>query len=196
MRISLILAHPTPGSFNHAIAQTAREVLQREGHEVRYHDLYAEQFDPLMQTPELDRAATLPPQIAQHAAEVGEADALIFVHPNWWSRAPAMLFGWTDRVLRAGSAYQFVPDGQGGAKAMGLLKARLGLVFNTANTPQDKEVQLFGDPLERLWKDCIFSFCGVSEFHRRMFSVVVTSTEEEREGWLREVGEMMGRSFQ
>jgi hypothetical protein len=43
---------------------------------------------------------------------------------------------------------------------------------------------MFGDPLENLWKTCIFDLCGVKEFHRKNFSVEVTSTEEERKGWL------------
>ena len=40
----------------------------------------------------------------------------------------------------------------------GLLKAKTALVFNTSNTPQERELEVVGDPLERLWKDCICSF--------------------------------------
>ena len=42
MKLSLILAHPGPGSFNRAIAETARQTLLRNGHTVFFHDLYAE----------------------------------------------------------------------------------------------------------------------------------------------------------
>ena len=34
MRISIILGHPKPGSFNHAIAATARDTLAAAGHDV------------------------------------------------------------------------------------------------------------------------------------------------------------------
>ena len=44
-----------------------------------------------------------------------------------------------------------------------------------------------GGPLQLLWKNCIFDLCGVPAFHREMFTVVVTSTYDERQGWLREV---------
>jgi len=47
MKISIILAHPNPGSFNHAIASAAAETL-RNGHEVILHDLCQEQFPPLL----------------------------------------------------------------------------------------------------------------------------------------------------
>jgi len=48
MNGSLLLAHPSPGSFNHAIATTAAEVLRQNGHEVISHDLCQEQFPPLL----------------------------------------------------------------------------------------------------------------------------------------------------
>jgi NAD(P)H dehydrogenase (quinone) len=73
--------------------------------------------------------------------------------------------------------------------------AKAVLVFNTSNTPADREQAVFGDPLERLWKDCIVSFCGVPIFHRKMFCVVVTSTEEQREAWLKEVHEITRVTF-
>jgi putative NADPH-quinone reductase len=41
MRISVILAHPDKASLNHAIASTAVEQLEKNGHSVSFHDLYA-----------------------------------------------------------------------------------------------------------------------------------------------------------
>jgi putative NADPH-quinone reductase len=46
MKISLILAHPKSGSFNHVIAEMAKETLKSCGHQVAFHDLYGERFDP------------------------------------------------------------------------------------------------------------------------------------------------------
>src|SRR4030066_1059586 len=43
---------------------------------------------------------------------------------------------------------------------------------------------VFGDPLETIWKNCVFGLCGVNIFHRRSFSTVVTSTEAQRRQWL------------
>ena len=47
-RLSLILAHPRHGSFNHAIAATVVHTLETQGHEVWFHDLYQENFDPVL----------------------------------------------------------------------------------------------------------------------------------------------------
>ena len=53
MQISVILAHPNPGSFNPAIAYTAVEAIRANGHVVFFHDLYQEKFDPLLNQEEI-----------------------------------------------------------------------------------------------------------------------------------------------
>ena len=53
MKISVILAHPNDGSFNHTIARTAVEQLGGNGHRVFFHDLYKEKFDPLLRSEEI-----------------------------------------------------------------------------------------------------------------------------------------------
>jgi NAD(P)H dehydrogenase (quinone) len=195
MKLSLILAHPDPGSFNHAIAETARQTLQRHGHTVFFHDLYAEGFDPVLPAHEIPKGAPIPPEIAEHCAELASADGIIIVHPNWWGQPPAILKGWIDRVIRPGVAYEFLEGDSGEGVPIGLLRAEMALVFNTANTPDEREMRVFGDPLETLWKNCIFDLCGVNGFCRRVFGVVVTSTAEQRAAWLKEVTDTIGRCF-
>ena len=186
MKVSIILGHPALGSFNHAIVATAAETLRARGAVVTVHDLYAEQFDPVYMAAELPRNAVLPPVIEQHCREIGEADGVVIVHPNYWGRPPAMLCGWVDRVIRAGRAYRFVPDGKGGARPEGLLKLKAALVFTTANTPDEVEKAVYGDPLETHWTKVVFGLCGVPCV-RRSFSSVIVSTPEQRATWLDEV---------
>ena len=88
---------------------------------------------------------------------------------------PAILKGWLDRVLRQGVAYQFGPGG-----VEPLLAGRRAVVLTTSNTPRDDELRLFGDPLENLWKACVFHFCGVEDFFRRNFESIILSTPEQR----------------
>ena len=187
MKLSLILAHPKPSSFNHAIARTALTQLERNNHEVRYHDLYAEKFNPVLPFSELPDNAFLEPALEIHCREISTAEGIIIVHPNWWGQPPALLKGWVDRVFRAGTAYQFLDGDDGQGIPVGLLKAKTAMVFNTANTPADRETAVFGDPLETLWKNCIFGLCGVNVFFRNIFAVMITSSAEQRNGWLREV---------
>ncbi len=184
MRISIILAHPDPASFNHAIAHTALAAVQANGHTGFFHDLHHEKFDPLLPAEEFARNPVLPPTIQRHCDEIALADGIVIVHPNWWGQPPAILKGWVDRVIRPGVAYEFLETDSGAGIPRGLLRAKCALVFNTSNTESQRERDVFGDPLEIIWKTCVFGLCGVCTFHRRMFHVVVTSTKEQRAIWL------------
>jgi NAD(P)H dehydrogenase (quinone) len=184
MQISLILAHPDPKSFNHAIARAAADAIKANGHTVFFHDLYQENFDPLLDRSEIAKNAELPAAIKKHCDEIAAADGIIIVHPNWWGQPPAILKGWVDRVIRPGVAYEFLEGDAGYGVPRGLLQARTALVFNTSNTETNREKDIFGDPLETIWKNCIFGLCGINNFHRRMFNVVVASGAAQRKNWL------------
>ena len=92
-------------------------------------------------------------------------------------------------------AYKFLEGDSGEGVPVGLLKAHTALVLNTANTPAYREQEVFGDPLELLWNNCIFDLCGVPNFHRQMFSVIVTSSPDQRREWLAEVAATVDRLF-
>ncbi len=195
MNVLVIVAHPNGASFNHAIAAACSSVLTDNGHEVVAHDLYQEHFEPLLPRGEFPKGAALPPDIAQHCDELSRADGIIIVHPNWWGQPPAILKGWVDRVVRPGVAYEFEEGDKGEGIPRGLLKATCALIFNTSNTESAREKSVFGDPLEAIWKNCIFSLCGVPTVYRRMFNIMVTSSEAQRREWLAEVATTVDRFF-
>jgi NAD(P)H dehydrogenase (quinone) len=195
MQISVILAHPDSKSFNHAIARTVVDRLSRNGHDIAFHDLYAEAFGPLLEAAEIPRAADLPDAIKRHCDEIAQAQGIVVIHPNWWGQPPAVLKGWIDRVIRPGIAYEFLEGDAGEGIPKGLLKAAAAVVFNTSNTTPDREREVFGDPLETIWRNCIFGLCGVNAFHRRTFGIVVTSTARQRQQWLHEAAETIDKIF-
>jgi NAD(P)H dehydrogenase (quinone) len=195
MKILVVLGHPRQGSFNHAIAETVVKTLQKNGHEVIFHDLCRERFDPLLPHEEIPKDALPDPVVQKHCDEIANADGIIIIHPNWWGQPPAVLKGWIDRVIRPGVAYTFVEGDSGEGVPVGLLKAKAALIFNTSNTVEEREVHVFKDPLDTIWKNCIFDLCGVKNIYRRMFSIIVTSTEEQRKAWLREVVDTVNEYF-
>ena len=191
MKIFLILGHPKPNSLNHHIAETILRVLQELGHEVTFHDLYQEHFDPVLPPGEENLPETeLPTYLQEHLRGFKEADGVIFVHPNWWGGPPAILRGWIDRVVRTNSCYNFTPSG-----VVSHVGDKIVQIFSTSNTPRDIEINVYGDPIENFWKVVVFGMLGCKSFERRNFESVVMSTPEERQGWLADVEAILKQRF-
>ncbi|MEU6882438.1 NAD(P)H-dependent oxidoreductase [Streptomyces sp. NPDC046712] len=190
MRAGVYLAHPRPGSFNHAVFDAVVDELGDRGCHVLAHDLCAEGFAPVLAA---DETRTVQPassatdsQVALHRAEVATLDIMVFVHPNWWGMPPAVLTGWIQRVLAPGVAYKLnTAEGE----PAGLLKAGRALVLNTSDTPDDREQSEFGDPLDRIWSACVLPYVGVTDVRRTVFRTVTDSTDETRASWLRQARE-------
>lgn len=192
MKILVILAHPKPGSFNHAIGDVVCQNLKELGHEPIFHDLYAEKFDPVLPLEELNAPDELLPELVlKHSAEITESQGMIFIHPNWWGGPPAILRGWIDRVVRAGFAYRFSADG-----TVPMFTGKTVQIFSTSNTPRDYEINVYKDPIEHFWKVIVFGLCGCKSYERRNFEQIILSTEDERHAWLQETAEIVKRRFQ
>ena len=192
MNVSVIIANPTPTSFSHAMVHAALNVVRTKKHRVFVHDLYEEKFHPVLESAEADNYHSSDALVERHCQEISAADVILIFHPNWWGQPPAILKGWIDRVLRPGVAYDYRMGDSPADAPVGLLKADCALVFNTSNTPWEREVEVFGNPLQILWKNCVFDLCGVPTFERRVFGPMTSSTAEMRQGWLSEVAALVG----
>src|SRR5437870_3871516 len=102
MRAVLIVAHPDPDSYTHAIARRVVQGLTAGGHQVTVHDLYAEGFAAAMSYDERHayhgEQPVLDPLVAQHITDITAAHTLIYIYPTWWSGLPAIMKGWFERV--------------------------------------------------------------------------------------------------
>ena len=97
--------------------------------------------------------------------------------------------------MRPGLAYEFLEGDSGEGEPCGLLRATRAIVFNTSNTLPEREQNAFGDPLQTIWKNCIFGLCGVADFYRKTYCVVVTSTKQQRAAWLDDVRAIVNENF-
>lgn len=191
MKASVILAHPYQGSFNHAIYHKVCSKLKSLDMEPYRHDLYQEKFNPVLTVEELGSDISTDKLVNRYAEELLESDFLFFIHPNWWGQPPAILKGYVDRVIRPPHAFDFPPGDTGGGLPIGKLKGKYGIVFNTSNTEEERENNYFNDPLENIWKQCIFGFCGIEKYYRKMFRIIADSDLEQRKIWLQEVDEIV-----
>lgn len=57
------------------------------------------------------------------------------------------------------------------------------------------ERDVFGDPVQALWRDGIRALCGAEVFERRAFGVGVTSTHQGQQTWFVEVRQIVTRHF-
>lgn len=88
-------------------------------------------------------------------------------HPNWWGMPPAILKGWGGPG-GAGLAYEFLERRQWRRSAQGPAPGSEGPGLQH-HKYRGKEELDFGDPLQTLWKNCIFGLCGVEDFSRKSY---------------------------
>src|SRR6478609_10447523 len=116
MRAVVVLAHPDPQSFGHAVAEAACAALRASGHDPVLHDLYAEGFRATMSAAEHHayhgEQPVLDPLVRRHVDDVLAAEALVLVYPTWVSTVPAILKGWLERVMVPGVGFEFSRSGR------------------------------------------------------------------------------------
>ncbi len=105
-RHAVILCHPAPDSFNHAVADAYCATVRECGQETVTRDLYAMKFDPLLKA---DERPTLPDftpsaDVVAEQEVIRGCDAFVLVYPIWFGTPPAMLKGYVERVLGSGVA--------------------------------------------------------------------------------------------
>ena len=114
MKVLVVLAHPNPESFSHAIVNKVSDTLAECGHSVSVIDLYAVGYSPAMTRPELaaytSTTPAIDPMVIEHTRLIQECSAIVFVYPTWWSSMPAILKGWIDRTMLPGVAFSVHPE--------------------------------------------------------------------------------------
>ncbi len=190
MRILELLCNPRLRSFNHAIAARARERLDEAGHEVFFHDLYEEGFDPVLDAAELARGFSLDSLVQAHCRQLAEADGLVVVHPLWWCGPPALLKGWMDRVLRQGVAY----DLEGGEFSekdwKPLLSGKRGLALITSDE-DSPEAEL---EARSIWGRSVLGKCGMDS-ECGLFGGLRTRSAAEKTAWMASLDSRLARVF-
>lgn len=184
----IIYAHPSEGSFNHAILTTAAEGLKQKGHDVVIRDLYALDFQPVASSSEI--MGNIGTDIIREQKYLQWAEVITFIYPIWWTGMPAILKGYIDRVFSYGFAYKYVNGVQ-----MGLLKGKKAVILNTQGKPHAEYASMGMDQALRLTSDKgIFEYCGLDVMYHIFFESVLKSDENTRKAWLRQIADMASKA--
>ncbi len=186
----VIFCHPSPASFNRAVADSVEAVSGALGHDTCCRDLYEISFNPVLSKAELDDATVMiPPDVRQEQEFITWADMLTFVYPVWWAGMPGMLKGYIDRVFCLEFAYMY-HDGA----IRGLLGGKKVMIFNTTALPSPVYTSQGMHEAMVLTTDTgIFEMCGMEVLHHAFFGKVDTVEDEVRRSYLGEVVSIASR---
>ena len=189
-RVTVIIGHPRPGSFNHSIAGAYVQAAVAEGAEVRVIDLAEISFD--LSTADVHQLHAhgpqdlghLPVEVQSMIADVTWAEHLVFVHPVWWGTYPAALKGFIDRVFLSGVVFKYGKTGKSWDK---FLTGRTARVLSTMDTPGFFDRLWFKSPSRNSLRRSLLWYCGVTKVRSATFTPVRGSTPEQRQKWLETV---------
>lgn len=101
----VVLGHPSPESFNAALANVYIETVTSRHHSAELRDLYALDFDPLLKEDErtANDARGVPEDARRELDLAKKSDVIVFVYPLWFGAPPAIVKGYLDRVFGAAS---------------------------------------------------------------------------------------------
>jgi len=186
MKHLIIYSHLNPNSFTKAIVDRVEKVALEKGDEVKIIDLYSEQFNPVLEFPDIEHmfmGKKAPNDVAEYQEMVAWADHMTFVYPMWWAQMPAILKGFLDRVFANGFAFAYGEDGM----PIGLLKGRTAhLYISTGNPDEYYEASGMHAAQRRINDEGIFGFCGI-DASSTFFGNVAMGTDELRKGYLNSI---------
>lgn len=98
---AVILCHPDPKSFNHAVAHSYCNAVRKAGQHVVVRDLYALEFDPVLKAAERPTLAhpVQSQDVKAELASIAGSDVFVLIYPIWFGSPPALLKGYIERVF-------------------------------------------------------------------------------------------------
>lgn len=185
-RILVVIGHPRPASYCHALAAAYRDGATAAGHTVTMIDLAATPFDPVLHAG-YAAAQPLEPALADAQAAISAADHLVFVYPNWWGTMPAALKGFIDRTFLPGFAFLYRKNSRWWDK---LLAGKTARLLVTMDTPAWYYRWIYRRPGHNQMRRTILEFCGIKPVRISEFAPIRTATSDQRTRWLSDAAKL------
>ncbi len=182
-QVTLVLAHPDDNSLNHAVGQSVKKGIEENGSIVHLHDLYKENFYPVLNNEDLNRKFSVSEKVLAYQEDIEFSNGIILVFPDWWGQPPAILKGWFDRVLTQGVAFDYRENPEGSAHVP-LLSHMFAMIICTTHSKENKI-----GPLRTLLKMNVFDFCGIKDYTWCCLPEVRNTRPIHRNRWISETTE-------
>jgi len=175
MRVLVVSAHPLQDGLHAALRRTIVDALVAAGHEVDDCDLYAEDFDPVLDAAARKRyfdTARNREGVEGYVDRLFKAQALVLCFPVWCFGPPAILKGFMDRVLIPGVSFALGADGRMHPN----LRHIRALTAVTTYGRSRRDAWWMGDPPRKLitrylrWfvsRDAHMSYLALYDLHRK-----------------------------
>jgi NAD(P)H dehydrogenase (quinone) len=185
-KIAMILGHPDPSSYCASLANTYAQAALTKGHELRWLNLHAMDFDPVLHHG-YTKSQQLEPALLNAQQTLAWADHWVIVYPIWWGGVPALLKGFLDRVLLPGFAFKYR---RGSSLWDKLLRGKSAQLIVTQDTPSWYFRWVYGSPGHLQMKRTILGFCGVAPIQLKEIGPVRGSSQAQRDKWLAQVAHL------
>ncbi|MDU2613694.1 MAG: NAD(P)H-dependent oxidoreductase [Pseudomonas aeruginosa] len=181
-RILLIVGSPKRKSFCHLLAECYAQGARSKDHVVRELKLGELAFDPILHEG-YEQSQVLEPDLLEAQRQIHWAEHLVFVYPVWWGGLPALLQGFFDRVLQSSFAFRY--RGTQDKDWEQLLGGRSADLLVCHDQPLSRLRFLKGPPAHRQMVRSVLGACGIATRRLEEFAPMRSSSEEQRQGWLR-----------
>lgn len=188
-KIVLINGHPGQSSLNKSLAETYRKSAEARGHEVRYHDISAMEFDVDYGEGGYSNTKPLEPALEEFLSDLEWAEHVVVTTPLWWGAMPAKLKGAFDRALLPGRAFDTRNTNAVGFPTP-MLKGKTARVLLTADTPAFLLWLMYGNAIKKIFSRQILGFVGIKPTRFTSFAPASHADEKKVQSWREKVAQL------
>ena len=188
----IIFAHPDKNSFNYAVLEKVKELLNKNKESFEVIDLYEINYNPVLSLEEMKGKSS--EETINFQRIIKQATNIIFIFPVWWFRAPAILEGFIDKVFIPGFAYRFQKIIGVYGMPVPLLREKRVVTFITHGAPALPVKTLYVNAVKYRFLLGFLSFCfNIFKCKIYQFWSVPFVNKTKREKYLAKVERAMNR---
>ena len=170
--VLIVLGHPNPASFSHALAQHYEVGARLARAHVETLELGSLAFDPVLRGTQ-----ALEPDLLHAQAALLRAEHVAWFFPTWWAGPPALVKGFIDRVFLPGFAYRH----DGGLLPTRLLSGRTARLVTSMDAPWLYYALWYRGALHHSFMRATLGYCGFSRVQSCTIYSMRKKTARQRE---------------